>query len=183
MFTYQVDESTYLKLLEIRDTQPMFNIVNQNRSHLRQWMPWIDSTKKVQDTEAFIKSTLDKFSNSNGFDAAIWHKGEVAGVVGLHYINQTHGLTSIGYWLGKDFEGKGLMTKSVSSVIDYAFHTLKLNRIEIRCATENKRSQAIPERLGFSKEGVIRDAEYLYDHYVDHIVYGLLRREWEEMKA
>ncbi|MYL34840.1 GNAT family N-acetyltransferase [Pontibacillus yanchengensis] len=183
MFTHEVDESTYLKLLEIRDARPIFNLVNQNRSHLKEWMPWIDGNKKLQDSESFIKSTLDKFSNGNGFDAAIWHKGEVAGVVGLHYINQNHGLTSIGYWLGKDFEGKGLMTKSVSNVIDYAFHTLQLNRIEIRCATENKRSQAIPERLGFTKEGVIRDAEYLYDHYVDHIVYGLLRREWEQTKA
>jgi ribosomal-protein-serine acetyltransferase len=63
--------------------------------------------------------------------------------------------------------------------VDYAFSGLKLNRVEIACATENKKSQAIPKRLGFTEEGIARQAEWLYDHYVDHIVYGLLASDWK----
>jgi ribosomal-protein-serine acetyltransferase len=63
-------------------------------------------------------------------------------------------------------------------VLEYSFGRMGLNRIEIRCATENLKSRAIPERLGFKDEGIIRDAEWLYDHYVDHIIYGMLESQW-----
>ena len=86
--------------------------------------------------------------------------------------------TSIGYWLAEGYQGKGIMIKSCRSLIDYAFGNLGLNRVEIRCAVENSRSRAIPKNLGFTKEGIIRDAEWLYDHYVDHVVYGMLSEEW-----
>jgi ribosomal-protein-serine acetyltransferase len=70
------------------------------------------------------------------------------------------------------------MTKSCRAVINYIFNELELNRVEIRAAVLNKKSRAIPERLGFTQEGIIRSAEWLYDHFVDHVVYGMLRDEW-----
>jgi ribosomal-protein-serine acetyltransferase len=72
------------------------------------------------------------------------------------------------------------MTKGCQALISYAFNDLELNRIEIRCATGNRKSCAIPERLGFVKEGVVRQAEWLYDHFVDHIIYGMLASEWKK---
>jgi ribosomal-protein-serine acetyltransferase len=65
-------------------------------------------------------------------------------------------------------------------LVDYAFNELGLNRLEIRCATENTKSRAIPQRLGFKQEGTIRQAEWLYDHYVDLVVYGILASEWSD---
>jgi len=93
-------------------------------------------------------------------------------------MNGANRSTSIGYWLGERFQGSGVMTKSCKALIEYAFRELKLNRVEIRCAEKNLRSRAIPERLGFVNEGMIREAEWLYDHFVDHVVYGVLAREW-----
>lgn len=85
----------------------------------------------------------------------------------------------IGYWLGEDFQGKGIMTKVAKALTDPAFSNLKLNKVEIRAAAENEKSRGIPERLGFVKEGCIRKSEWLYDHYVDSIVYGVLADEWQ----
>ncbi len=70
------------------------------------------------------------------------------------------------------------MTRACKAIIDHTFKDLGLHRVEIRCAAENFKSQAIPERLGFAREGVIRQAEWLYDHFEDHVVYGLLAPEW-----
>lgn len=70
------------------------------------------------------------------------------------------------------------MTRALKSLIAYGFKELGLNRIEVRVAVENKKSRALPERLGFTEEGRLREAERLYDHYVDHIIYGLLTEEW-----
>lgn len=72
------------------------------------------------------------------------------------------------------------MSQSFETMIDYGFNTLNLNRIEVRAAVENIKSRALPERFSFHLEGTIRDAEWLYDHYVDHAVYSLLKVEWEE---
>lgn len=180
MFTYTIDSKTHLKLLERRDAKELFELIHNNRPHLREWMPWVAGTTELEHTESFIQSTLDKFAKSNGFDAGIWHNGTLAGTVGFHEINTLHGFTSIGYWLGKEFEGRGLMTQAVEALVEYAFHTLGLHRVEIRCASLNLKSQAIPKRLGFTEEGQVREAEWLYDHHVDHIIYGMLQREWKK---
>jgi ribosomal-protein-serine acetyltransferase len=67
------------------------------------------------------------------------------------------------------------MTPSCRAVVDHLFGTVDLHRLTIRCAAENQRSRAVAERLGFTLEGISRDAEWLYDHFVDHAVYGLLK--------
>jgi len=177
MFTYKINEETELRLLEKRHAEALFQLVDQSRLHLREWLFWVDYNKAVKNSEEFIDVTLKQFVTNNGFQAGIWYKGELAGIIGLHGINWTNKSTSIGYWLGEGFQGKGLMTNACEAVIDYCFSELKLIRIEIRAATENHKSQAIPERLGFQKEGCLKSAEWLYDKYVDHYVYGLIKED------
>jgi ribosomal-protein-serine acetyltransferase len=63
-------------------------------------------------------------------------------------------------------------------LIDYAFNELGLNRLVISCASENKKSRAIAERLGFEQEGVLRQSDWLVDRFVDQVVYGALAGEW-----
>src|SRR5699024_9450032 len=105
---------------------------------------------------------------------AIIYKEEIVGTIGFSTIDYTNGIGMVGYWLGEEFQGKGIMTKAFDSLIEYGFEILRLNRIEVRVAVENEKSRALPERFGFREEGRIRQAEWLYDHYVDHILYGLL---------
>ena len=89
----------------------------------------------------------------------------------------------LGYWLAQPYQGKGLMTRACQTLITYAFSELKMNKVEIRCATGNTASAAIPQRLGFTQEGIIRQAEWLYDHYVDLSLFGLLESEWRQQRT
>jgi ribosomal-protein-serine acetyltransferase len=180
MFKYIIDEDIELRLLKINDAEELFQLVDLCREHLRKWLPWIDATKSSDDTKVFIKSTMKQFAANNGFQAGIWYKGQVAGVIGYHGMDFSHKSTSIGYWLSEKYVGKGIMTKACKALVDYALIDLGLNRVEIRCAENNHKSRAIPERLGFTNEGMIREAEWLYDHYVSHYVYGMLAKEWNE---
>ena len=77
----------------------------------------------------------------------------------------------------------GLMTNSCRALTAHAFEAYGLNRMTIACATENNKSRAIPERLGFELEGVQRQAEWLYDHFVDHALYGMLNDDWKDGKS
>ena len=178
MFTIKVDESLSLGLVEKRYAEQLFNLTDASRTYLREWLPWVDFTKTVADSEEFIDMTLNQFASNNGFQLAICYKGDIAGMIGLHSINWSNKSTSIGYWLGEGFQGQGLMVKSCEALMKYCFEELQLNRIEIRAATGNVKSQAIPEKLGFTKEGCVREAEWLYDHYVDHTIYGMLKSDF-----
>lgn len=180
MFKHIIDKDIELRMLEIIHAESMYELIESNRDHLRQWLPWLDITKNVDDSKKFIELCKHQYTANNGFQAGIWYKGELAGVIGFHKICWSSRNTSIGYWLGKDYRGKGLMIKACEAFINYALNDLNLNRVEIRCAEKNFKSRAIPERLGFIQEGTIREAEWLYDQYVSHIVYGILKSEWKK---
>ena len=142
----------------------------------------MDTNRTVEDRKNFIRGALKQFAENNGFTAGIWHEGRLAGVIGYHSIDWENRTTAVGYWLGEEFQGQGLVTVACRALVDHAFEELNLNRVSIACATENKKSCAIPERLGFRREGVVRQAEWLYDHFVDHVVYATLASEWQKRR-
>jgi ribosomal-protein-serine acetyltransferase len=182
MFFYKIDENISLRLLNVGDSEELFNLTINSKDFLKEWLGWLDYTNKVEDTTEFIQATLKGVMETGGYpkSAAILYQGRIAGTIGFNEINKLHKIGVMGYWLGKEFQGKGIMTKACKGFIDYGFNELNLNRIEIRVAEENRKSRAIPERLGFTEEGKIRQAEWLYDHYVNHIIYGLLADEWSK---
>lgn len=182
MFNRDLDAGIHLALLEERHAADLSKLIDRNRLHLRQWMPWLDWNTSEADSRGFIQRSLERFSAGNGFDAGIWFEGALAGTIGLHYINHNSRKTEIGYWLGQEFTGRGIMTKTCAAMIEHCFEDLKLHRIELACATENLKSCAIPERLGFTLEGIARETEWLYDHFVSHKRYGLLEAQWRAGK-
>ncbi|MCM3548642.1 ribosomal-protein-serine acetyltransferase [Niallia circulans] len=179
MFTFEIDDHVYLKVLDLQDAPAIFALIQNSKAHLRPWMPWADATNKLEDTEAFIRTSMQDFGSNSGLHAGIWHKGQAAGVIGFHQFDWTNKTATIGYWLGEAFCGKGLMTKAGHALLKLAFDYYHLERVELRAATENKASQAVAERLGFTKEGVIRHAEVVGGARHDHVVYGLLKNEWQ----
>ncbi|MEK5331009.1 MULTISPECIES: GNAT family N-acetyltransferase [unclassified Lysinibacillus] len=182
MFKYSINEHTYLKMLDLSDVDELFALTDRSRETLREWLPFVDNVKTVKDTEQFVRNAMQQYADNNGIQAGIYYDGKLAGVIGYHQVNWQHKWTSIGYWLGSDFVGKGLVTNSMRAFIDFAFDYLKLNRIEVRVAVGNIRSRTIPKVLGFNEEGRLRDAEWLYDHHVDQVVYGITAAEWKKIK-
>jgi ribosomal-protein-serine acetyltransferase len=178
MFVHRIGEDIILKKLELRHAEEVFELIDRSRDHLGKWLPFVSMTKTIDDTKEFMKFSMDQYAANNGCQVGIWYKDEFAGVIGQHMINWNNKFTSLGYWLGEGFEGKGIMTKACYAMLEYSLIELGLNRVEIRVAPENFKSQAIPKRLGFVQEGRIRQAEYLYDYYVDHLIYGILQEEF-----
>lgn len=179
MFSFRINDDTELRLLEAHHADMLFALTEQNRDYLKRWLPWLGNIRTVEDTLAFIRSSLGQLANNNGFQAGIWHDGRLAGVIGYHRIDWDNKATSIGYWIGEDYQGRGIITQACRVLVEHAFAEWKLNRVEISCAVENKRSRAIPERLGFRLEGELHEAEWLYDRYVNHVLYAVLAKEWQ----
>ena len=168
-----------LSMLEAKHTSDVYNLVCSNREHLRAWLPWVDGVVSIEDTSAFITGTIEQNEKGKGSQYLIEYFGIAAGVIGFQPIDWRKRNVQIGYWLGREFTGKGLVTGSVKRVLEVGFHELELNKIEIRCATRNLSSRAVAERLGMVYEGTLREEEWLYDHFVDHAVYSILRSEYK----
>lgn len=182
MFSYNIDEDLKLRLLFLKDTEEVHNLTIDEKEHLRKWMGWVDNNvNDINNTKDFIKNSLNNFINSDGYPEAIGiiYKNKIIGVIGFNNVDKRNKYAIIGYWLSEKYQGKGIMTKATKTLINIAFNELKLNRIEIRVASENIKSRKIPERLGFQKEGEIREAECLYGRYVNSIIYGILSKDWK----
>jgi len=179
MFSQRINNQLTLRQLNAGDAEEVFAVVDANRAHLRRWLPWLDTARSVADTRKSLEAAVQQCETNHGIQAAILVEGRIAGIAGYHRIDWQNRNTSLGYWLAEKYQGRGLVTASCRVLVDHAFSALNLHRFTITCATGNLRSRAIPERLGFVHEGRQRDAEWLYDHFVDHEVYAQLQSEWE----
>lgn len=169
--------------LEPPGAEEIFAVVCQNREHLGRWLPWVESTRAPEDTRRFLEQVAANRAEGRTAAYSLRVRGKLAGLIGLHDIDEANGTAQIGYWLAADYEGQGWMTRSVQALLAMAFNGLALERIEIRCAAGNTRSQAIPKRLGFTYEGTLRSAQRLPGGRVDTRVYSLLREEWPRLRA
>ncbi|GAA0501503.1 GNAT family protein [Salinibacillus aidingensis] len=179
MFTFTIDKNLELKLLEHKDSKELFELVHHNRSYLRQWLPWVDKMNSPDDYKPVIDMWLKQFADNDGFQAGILYNKELAGMIGYHGIDWGNKQTSLGYWIAEDYQGKGIITRAAKGLLDYSFKEYKLNRVEIRCGVNNKKSRAIPERLHFTQEGIQRDGENLYGQFHDIVLYSMLARDWK----
>lgn len=166
--------------LELRQRQPedadeLFALTEKNRDFLRRWLPWLDHCTSPADTLKNIEASLRDAEAGTGLAVNIWQQGRIVGVTGYNSIVRANRIGHIGYWLGEEHLGTGIMTASVHALVDYGFRELGMNRQSIAAAVENRPSRAVAERLGFQLEGVAREAEWLYDHFVDHAVYAVLK--------
>jgi ribosomal-protein-serine acetyltransferase len=175
VFTCKVNGQIELRLIEHHHCQELFRLVDANRNHLRPWHPWVDLIRSTSDVDRFISDWLQQLAKNRGFHAGIWHEGRLCGEINHLNIDWLNRSTVLSYWLDKGRQGRGIMTAACRAFVSHAFHTLRLNRVTIECASLNTRSRGIPERLGFKLEGVIRGAEWLHDHFADHAIYGLLK--------
>jgi len=177
MFQTRIGEQTELALIEHRHTRDLFALIEENRAHLRAWMSWVDQRRTLADVATYVSTSLKQFALGQGIPVGVWESGKLCGMINCFPIDWPNKASYLEYWLGASHQGKGIMTASCRAVMEHLFGELDLHRLTIRCAAENQRSRVVAERLGFALEGISRDAEWIYDHFVDHAVYGLLRED------
>lgn len=183
MFSLKVDHEVSLRIFDTRNAGELFWLVDSNRHYLRKWLPWVDEIQSPGQIFSVIQMWEKNFQDGICYQFGILFRGVLAGSISLHGIDWNNSHASIGYYLSEKMQGKGITTRAVKTMMNFAFYELGLNRIEIRCGKSNHKSKAIPEKLGFLKEGIIRDGEYLNGNFHDLIVYGLLSREWKSRSA
>ncbi len=177
-FCLRINEGLELRQRVPEDAEELFALTEANRARLREWLPWLDGCTRVEDTRANIEATLRQAEAGTGLAVCLWSEGRIAGVGGYNVIDRANLTGHIGYWLGGEFEGRGLMTAANRALVAHGFTVLGLRRQTIAAATGNVRSRAVAERLGFAMEGVLRESEMLYGRSVDHALYAQTLSAW-----
>ena len=174
-----IDSATGLRVLREHDAAELFELTDANRAYLRTWLPWVDLVTCEEDSRSFLESIGVQREQGRGPTFGIVRDGALVGVVGFLPVDPINRIGEIGYWLAPSAQRRGVMTQCCRFVVRYGFLTLDLNRIQIAAGTENHASRAVPERLGFKFEGILRARENLYGTFIDHAMYSLLRSEFD----
>lgn len=173
-----INDTTRLELTSVKHAEALFDAVDGNRDHIGVFMPWVGNMLAVENAYNYLKSCEQLYTEQKEVSFVIMENETLVGRIGIHYINPQNKCGAIGYWLVKDAVGKGIVTQSCKALIDYCFKELGLHRIEIKAAVANYKSQAVSEKLGFKKEGILREAEFVNGRFLDLYVYSLLSSEW-----
>ncbi len=158
----------------------MYAVIHRDRKHLRQWQNWPDYMQTLDDVRDLIKYSRQKRESDNGIDLAIMYKGQFAGKIGLTYIDWYSRITEIGYWVSAQHQGLGLVTRSTEALLQYVFDTLVLDTVHIRCAEDNLRSRAIPERLGFRYDGPLDYKTWVHNEQIQEVLYCMTIQLWRK---
>jgi ribosomal-protein-serine acetyltransferase len=172
-----LNEAPILELIEQEHAREVYELAASCRDYLRKWLPWPDQMQDVSFIEGFIEGSLQRRAAGMEYGFVIRHEGRVVGRTGIYKIDPYNRCGEIGYWLGDQHQGKGIATQTCIELARYGFEELQLNRLEIRCASGNSGSQAVAEKAGFRQEGILRQAEWLRDHFNDLYVYGLCKND------
>lgn len=174
---FEIDSHLTLRTFTEDDADEIFATAIQNRDHLQPFMRWMKPDFSLDSSKEFITRSSVGSEERKSLGFGIFRDNKLIGTIGFVYFDWEARKTEIGYWLIKSEEGKGVVFAACKTLIRYAFDELGLKRVEIRCAVENLRSARVPERLGFTKEGVLRQAEILHGKLHDFNIYGLLAED------
>jgi len=174
----KVDSEIELKQIEKSDSIDIFNTINNQREYLGKWLPFVEFTKEIEDTEKFVNAAVDAPEDKFEYVFTIRKLNEFVGLIGFKGTDKINKKTEIGYWLSEKHQKQGIVTKSVVKLCDFAFNEQGLNRIQIKCAVKNQPSKNIPQRLGFKFEGIERQGELLTGNvFTDIEIYSKLKSE------
>jgi len=178
MFSLEVEKGLELALVHPKFAKAYLQIVTRQRDYLGQWLAWPPHAHSEDFFLTFIKQALHDYADGKSLSCAMLFEGEVVGNISFNTIDHSLKRVEIGYWLSKDYQKKGIVTKSVAKLIELAFTDLDMEKVQISAAEDNQSSRSVCERLGFRLEGIITRKENLNGKVVDHAVYGLSRASW-----
>lgn len=184
--TVRHTERFILRPFERRDALPLVEAVRASLPELQQWLPWAHGGYGRQDALAYIRESSRSWKEGKAFDFAIRREDDLRrhiGNVSIWFLSKSFRTGEIGYWIRSDETTKGIATEVTASALAIAFDEMKLHRVILRIAVGNRASERIGEKLGFTREGILREEIKIRGTWIDHSVWGLLDHEYRTTRV
>jgi RimJ/RimL family protein N-acetyltransferase len=153
--------------------------IQETLDELVRWLPWARPGHRRADSRQYIRHARLARSQRVAMEYVLLsaQTGQLLGMASLHRLDWPRRCAGLGYWVRRSAWGQGIATEAGSAVVEQAFHRLDLHRVEAYVATGNRASQRVVEKLGFTREGIARELEFVNGRYLDHVQYSILRRD------
>jgi ribosomal-protein-serine acetyltransferase len=178
-FTYRINDDLTLRMIEPDHAEKLFAVIDANRDVLLPWMRWVDEVRGVESLRVLIGQWCEQTAKTGCMSLGIELDGGLVGAVFHVRPDLVNKQVEVGYWLAESARGRGVGSRAVKAMLDITFKELGFNRVNVRVAPENAASLALAERLGFTREGVTRQAWCVGGRYYDAVEFGVLAEEWK----
>ena len=155
----------------------LFKIIQNDRNSLAKYQPGATALKTKEDALNFLKQVQSKTKQGKLLWLTILKNEKVVGEIVIHHIDHQDKNAKIGYFLSTKAQGQGIMTNTVKVLVKKAFKKFHLHKISLEIAAGNKKSLAIPQRLGFIYEATLKDQMLIAGKYEDEIIYAVFNRK------
>ena len=163
----------------LSDVDDHYEAVRESVAELSVWMWWCHSDYSIEECREWIESRAEAWEKGTGYDFAIVDSrdGFFLGGCGFANRSRTNRIAELGYWVRTSRTRQGAATVATLLLARFGFTELKLNRIEIVIATENKVSQRVAEKVGATREGILRNRLIVRDRTYDAVMFSLIPQD------
>ena len=168
-----------------RDNSTLDEAIRASLPDLHQWLPWARLDYEFGDTNAFIRESIQAWKEERAWDYSIRMKAEPdrhIGNVSMWTVSKLGKIAEFGYWVRTDETSKGVCTEAVDRLLKEAFTALGYHKVTLRIAVGNTASDRVAEKLGFTREGLLREELLIRGNWVDHSLWSLLDREYRALR-
>jgi ribosomal-protein-serine acetyltransferase len=156
----EINPRLRLRQLKLADADRLFSLVEADREYLAKYLPWVDETTELEHSRKFVTSMLEKRESGDQYGYGIEYDGIIIGHTSIMHLKD--GMPEIGYWIGSDYQGNGIMTTVASSLTDFTLNTLNRNEVIICAEPENIGSNRVAEKCGYHLDGEkVKDGKVL----------------------
>jgi RimJ/RimL family protein N-acetyltransferase len=165
-----------IRLYEPADADDILAAALESVADMNRWMPWCHPGYSLQESKDWLDDQKMKRKSKDSFEFAILGRGDAyLGGCGLNRIDKEYQTANLGYWVRSSATGQGVAPEAARQLIEWAFANTELNRLEILCAEDNTRSQRVAEKIGATREGLLRCRLILNKEIHNAIVYAVVR--------
>ncbi|MFX1449100.1 MAG: GNAT family N-acetyltransferase [Promethearchaeota archaeon] len=184
---YRIEtERLVIRCYNPKDAPKLQKSIQESVEHLRPWLPWVKSEpEELKVKVERIRIFRAKFDLSEEYFFGIFNlkETELIGGIGLHPRVGSNAF-EIGYWINVNHIKKGYATESVAALTKVAFEVENVNRVDIHCDPNNLNSAAIPKKLGYMFEGILRGrTETIDGEPSDSMIWSIIKEEYLKSPA
>ncbi|MFI9235348.1 GNAT family N-acetyltransferase [Streptomyces sp. NPDC053079] len=172
------DDHAELRPLEPWNAQEYLAHIDRSRDHIGRHIPLPERATDLASARAFLQSYADKKATDSGSLHGIWADGTLVGGVLFRSFDAAAGTCEVGCWLEESAVGRGLVTRAIRVLVDWAVDERGIHRVEWQASSANAESIKVAERLGMVREGVLRES---YPHRgvrSDMELWSVLAPQW-----
>lgn len=161
------------------DIVPLFEAVRESIPELSRWMPWCDEHYHIDASRRWVCTRPESWEAATEYSFLIesLESGQFVGGCGINRIDAVHNTGNLGYWIRSSQTRKGHATAAALLMLQFGFDDIDLQRIEILMAMDNEPSRRVAEKIGATKEGLLRRRLRVHGASHDAWLYASIRSE------